>query len=217
MAPSLIDPHSLPSVLSQATGLPLQGRGAHVRPPGTSCLQRFALTLEGDAMLLSTWPAELQDQARAFYGDHSRVARLLDLTSADTWRVRPNGHFSYWLAAPERRWYFVDGSLDAAGYMHQWQQDLSEVRSYPSDQVATELWPWLLRRRYVGERDRPLMEEFVARVPRPDVHLRPGVWISRRWSLSDAQRLQQRGRLSGAVREAADTVLAALGEPPLGP
>jgi len=182
-----------------------------------SCTQRFELWLEGDAVLLSTWPAELQPQARAFYGDPSRVSRILDLTSADVWSARPNGHLSYWLAAPERRWYFIGGSLDAEHCMHQWQADLHAVHSYPRAAVATELWPWLLRRRYVGDRDRALMEEFLARVPRPDVHLRPGVWVSRRWSLSDAQRLHQSGQLTGAVRAAVDTVLDALGEPPLGP
>ena len=216
MARSVIDPRRLPATLSEATGLPLTGRSPHVKLPRTVCLQRMALDLDGEEVVLSTWPGELQDQARAFYGDPSRVDRLLDLTAAGPWSALPNGHLSYWLAAPERRWYFQHGSLDPAQYMHQWQEDLGEVRSHPRDDVATELWPWLLRRGYAGERDRPLMEDFVARAPRPDVHLRPGVWVARRWSPAEAHGLRERGELRRAVREAVDTMLDTLGEPPLG-
>jgi hypothetical protein len=118
------------------------------------------------------------------------------------------------LAPVARRWYFIDGSLDAADYMRQWQDDLSEVHGYPRDAVATELWPWLLRRGYAGERDRPRMEEFLAHA-RPEVHLRPGVWVSRTWPLDEAARLHERGELVRAVREAVGTALATLGEPPL--
>lgn len=99
--------------------------------------------------------------------------------------------------------------------MRQWQTDLGHVHSYQRDAVVTELWPRLLRRGYVGERDRTLTEEFVARLPRPDAHLRPGVAVSRRWSLEDANRLQTAGELASALREAVDTLLDTLGEPPL--
>jgi hypothetical protein len=200
--------------VSKATGLPLTGRGLHVRPHRTACIQRLSLKLDADAVVLSTFPAELQNQARAFYGDRSRVDRILDLASPDAWTVRPNGHLSYWLAAPERRWYFKDGALDVAQYMRRWQEDLGHVHSYPRDAIVTELWPWLLRRRYAGERDRERMEEFLAH-SRPDIHLRPGVSVSRRWSLGEAQRLKEAGALTGAVRGAVDTVLDTLGEPPL--
>ena len=205
----------LTHALSEATALPLTGRGMHVRPEGTRCIQRISVELDGDAVVLSTFPAELQGQARAFYGDRGRVDRVLDLASLLTWTVRPNGHLSWWLAAPERRWYFTDGALDASQYMHQWQTDLGHVHAYQRDAVVTELWPWLLRRGYVGERDRTLMEEFVARLPRPDAHLRPGVAVSRRWSLEEANRLHITGALTGALREAVDTLLDTLGEPPL--
>jgi len=99
--------------------------------------------------------------------------------------------------------------------MHQWQDDLDHVHSYSRDAVVTELWPWLLRRGYVGERDLALMEEFVSRLPRPDAHLRPGVAVRRRWALEDANRLQAEGGLTTALREAVATVLDTLGEPPL--
>jgi hypothetical protein len=205
----------LPSALTEATGLPLEGRGLHVKPPGARCIQRLSIRLDGDRVTLSTFPAELQDQARAFYGDPSHVARVLDLAASEPWRVRPNGHLSYWLAAPERRWYFAHGTLGAADYMHRWQEDLPAVHAYHRGDVITELWPWLLRRGYVGEEDRPAMEEFLAR-SRPDVHLRPGVWISRRWALVEAQRLHEGGALAREIRAAVDVLLATLGEPPLG-
>jgi len=205
----------LTRALSEAPALPLMGRGMHGRPEGTKCIQRISVDLEGDAVLLYAFPAELQDQAQAFYGDRGRVDRVLDLATLSTWTVRPNGHLSWWLAAPERRWYFTDGALDASQYMHQWQTDLGHVHSYQRDAVVTELWPWLLRRGYVGERDRTLMEDFVARLPRPDAHLRPGVAVSRRWSLEEVNRLQTAGELTSAIREAVDTLLDTLGEPPL--
>jgi hypothetical protein len=172
--------------------------------------------LVGDAVVLSTFPAELKSQARAFYGDRARVERVLELTSTEGWTVRPDGHLSYWLAAPERRRYFKHGSLDAAQYMRQWQEDLGHVRAYARDAVPTELWPWLVRRTYVGEAERGNMEEFLAR-SRPQVHLRPGAWLSRRWSLAEARNLQAAGKLTGAIRHAVNMVLATLGEPPLAP
>ncbi len=201
-------------MLALATGLPLTGSRPHVRVPRAACVQRMQLGLDGDMIVLSTWPAELQPQARAFYADSSRVDRVLDLTASGAWRARPNGHLSYWLAAPERRWYFAGGLLDAERYMRQWQEDLSEVHSYRRDDVPSELWPWLLRRGYVGERDRGLMEDFLAR-SRPDVHLRPGVWLSRQWPLADAQRLHTHDEFVDAVRYEVSTVLDTLGEPPL--
>jgi hypothetical protein len=203
-----------PAALGEATGLPLEGRGLHVKPPGARCIQRLSIRLDGDRVVLSTYPAELQDQARAFYRDPSRVARVLDLDAAEPWRVRPNGHLSYWLAAPERRWYFAHGTLGVADYMHRWQEDLGAVHSYERGEVVTELWPWLLRRGYAGEADRPAMDEFLVR-SRPRVHLRPGVWISRSWPLAEAERLHAGDGLTAAIREAVDTILATFGEPPL--
>ena len=100
--------------------------------------------------------------------------------------------------------------------MRQWQQDLGAVHSYRRDAVVTEFWPWLLRRGYAGEPDRERMEEFLTRVPRPDVHLRPGVHLSRRWPLADARRLHERDRFARSVREAVDSLLDTLGESPLG-
>src|SRR5262245_44999361 len=214
MPPVALSPRTLPTVLSQATGLPLTGSAPHVRLPRGKCVQRLQLTLDGNNVVLSTWPAELQPQARAFYGDPSRVSRVLDLTSGGGWTARPNGHLSYWLAAPGRRWYFIGGSLDAAQYMRQWQEDLGAVHSYRRDEVVAELWPWLLRRGYAGEGDRPRMEEFLAGA-RPDVHLRPGVWLSRRWLLQDARQLHDDGEFTAAVREASAAALDTLGEQPL--
>jgi hypothetical protein len=123
------------------------GRGRHVKPPRAACIERLWLRLDGDLALLSTFPAELQNQARAFHGDRSRVARVLELTSSHEGTVRPNGHFSYGLAAPERLWSFKHGSLDAEPYLRQWQEDLGHLRSYPRESVATRLWPCLVRRR----------------------------------------------------------------------
>src|SRR3954470_16338766 len=112
-----IDSQNLSSTLSEATGLELTGSSRpHVRLPRAACVQRLRLTLDGDTVVLSTWPAELQRQARAFYGDRSRVTRVLGLVSADAWSAVPNGHLSYWLAGPERRWYFKGGSLDVEQY-----------------------------------------------------------------------------------------------------
>jgi hypothetical protein len=133
------------------------GRGGHVSlraPPASSGSHSGS---RATPSFLSAFPAELLSQARAFYRDRARVERILELTSAEEWTVRPNGHLSYSLAAPERRWCFKHGSLDAADYMRQWQDDLEHVHSHARDAVPTELWPWLVRRRYVGEADRGKM------------------------------------------------------------
>jgi hypothetical protein len=115
MSPLGLRVADLAPTLSEATGLPLTGRDPqHVElPERTACIQRLALRLEGDTVVLNTWPAELQPQARSFYGDPFRVDRALALVSAEPWSARPNGHLSYWLAAPKLRWYWDGGWLDA--------------------------------------------------------------------------------------------------------
>lgn len=143
-----------PLILSDATGLPLTGARPHVRlpaqPASSGCDSR------------STAMPLFYPRGRGSYRTRPARSTAIRPVCRDslTWCRPVRGvpvrmvHLSYWLSAPERRWYFVGGVLDVRTYMHQWQQDLSEVHSYRRDDVPTELWPWLLRRGYVGRAER---------------------------------------------------------------
>lgn len=196
------------SELAAATGLPLQeGRWPHVRLPAAATAQRLALTRDEDGrVLLRVWPAELEEQARAFYGDRARTGGVLALCASSSWRAEPRGHLAYWLAAPDQRWYFDGGRLALAAYLEAWREDLDRAGGHSRHSVRDRLWPWLCERGYAGGAyDRALMEAFLSHAP-PTVHLRPAVRLTYRWS-GDPSRAE--------IRREADRVLDALGEPPL--
>lgn len=199
---------NLGSELAAATGLPLEeGRATHVLLPSAATAQRLALTRDADGgVLLRIWPAELEEEALAFYGDRARTDGVIALCAAGAWRAEPRAHLAYWLAAPGDRWYFDGGRLTLPEYLEAWREDLGRVGGHPRRSVRDVLWPWLQERGYAGGAyDRALMEDFLSHAP-PDVHLRPAVRLTYRWS-GDPSRAE--------IRREADRVLLALGEPPL--
>ena len=204
----------LASDLAAATELPLeQGRRPHVRLPAASTAQRLALSRDDDgSVLLRIWPAELKDQALAFYGDPARTEGVLALCASTPWRAEPRGHLAYWLAAPDQRWYFDGGRLAFPAYLEAWREDLGRIGRHPRGSVRDGLWPWLCERGYAGGAyDRALMEEFLSHAP-PEVHLRAAVRLTYRWGPGEARELAAAGRFRAAVRSEADRVLLALGE-----
>ena len=168
--------------------------------------EQLTLTRDDDGVLLRVAAAESEEQARVLYGDPARVEAVLALCESSPWRAEPRAHLTYWLAAPDERWYFDGGRLSLPDYLEAWREDLDRVGGHSRQRVRDVLWPWLQERGYAGGAyDQALMEDFLSHAP-PDVHLCPAVRLTYRWS-GDPSRAE--------IRREAERVLEALGEPPL--
>ena len=169
--------------------------------------EQLTVTRDDDGgCVLRVCAAETEEQALAFHGDPARADGVLAICETSAWRAEPRAHLTYWLAAPEDRWYFDGGRLALSDYLEAWREDLDRVGTHPRAAVRDTLWPWLCERGYAGGAyDEALMKDFLSHAP-PEVHLRPAVRLTYRWT----------GEPSRAeIRHEADRVLAALGEPPL--
>jgi hypothetical protein len=212
----------LRSLLREATGLQPERIGlAHVRLDtalGAVSLQRAALDLDGHELVLHMWPGELKRQAEHLYSD-THAARLaeLPLVAGSAWRVEPQPQLGF-RNAPARTRVYLTCRIDAATYAQRWQgEDWKRVGAHQPDTLLTELWPWLLKRRYASKRDRARVEAFLGTLGRRHAHLRPSMHVARVWSFDEATALDDDGLLATEIREAIDHVLAVLGEPRLPP
>jgi hypothetical protein len=218
----------LRSLLREATGIEPERVGlVHVRLDralGARSLQRAALDFDSDDRLtLHMWPGELKPQAEHLYaGGHAE--RLCGLASATgaldglepaAWRVEPQPLLGF-RNAPKRTRVYLTCRLDTMAYVRRWQgEDWSRVGAHHRDTIRSELWPWLLERGYASEPDAARLDPFLRALGRRFAHLRPSMHVARSWSWEQARRLEDEGLLAGAIRDAVNTVLAALEEPSL--
>ncbi|HEY2768047.1 MAG TPA: hypothetical protein VGI76_07300 [Solirubrobacteraceae bacterium] len=212
----------LRSLLREASGLQPERIGlAHVRLDtalGTASLQRAALDLEGQELILHMWPGELKRQAEHLYGvGHAERLATLPESAGSAWRVEPQPQLGF-RNAPARTRVYLSCRLDATTYARRWRgEDWAWVGAHAPDSVLTELWPWLLRRRYASARDKARVESFLHTLGRRHAHLRPSMHVARAWSFDEATRLDDEGLLAVEIREAINCVLAMLDEPELPP
>jgi hypothetical protein len=213
----------LVALLRQATGL---DEVDPERPPvigakvmldtsiGTKSTQRISLQQQDEGLALSTKPAELKPQAKAFYRTVN-AQQLLDLLARrpEAWRARPNAHLAFRNASPGQRLYLTC-RLPVTNYIRRWMgDDFTQIRAYHRDEVRESLWPWLRERQYAAPEDDQELEEFINRLGRRDAHLRPSIEIWRIWPWAYAVEADERGTLVGEISTAITELLTALGEP----
>jgi hypothetical protein len=180
--------------------------------------QRLSLQWRPDGRLvLAAWPAELVKQAKATYRT-DRGQRILDFAAGTPagWGVWPFVHLAYWHASiPERVYLTCDLGLDE--YVHRWlREDFEKVGGHDRDKVRSDLWPWLLARKYARVTDESKLAGFLDRLAvakQRYAHLRPAIRIERTWSGAEAASLYQRGALAGELRAAVTELLGVLREP----
>ena len=217
----------LRSLLREATGIEPERVGlVHVRLDsalGALSLQRAALDIdEDDRLTLHMWPGELKPQAEHLYaaGHADRLCELAasmqgaaDGSSPPAWRVEPQPLLGF-RNAPRRTRVYLTCTLDAPTYARRWEgEDWSHVGAHHRNSIRTELWPWLLQRGYASERDAERLDPFLRALGRRFAHLRPSMHVARSWSWTDAERLEDEGRLVGEIRDSVNAVLGALEEP----
>jgi hypothetical protein len=209
----------LRSLLREATAIGPERVGiVHVRLDvalGAVSIQRAALDIDDDRLVLHLWPGELKAQAEHLYAA-GHAERLCELVDEDArWRVEPQPLLGF-RNAPKRTRVYLSCTLDALEYARRWQgEDWSHVGSHHRQTIRTELWPWLLERGYASPEDAERLDPFLHALGRRFAHLRPGMHVSRSWSWQEAEKLDDEGLLVGEIREAIERVLAVLGEPPL--
>jgi hypothetical protein len=208
----------LRSLLREATGIQPERVGpVHVRLDtalGCKSLQRAALEIDDRALTLHLWPGELKPQAEALYtaGRAERLAELDD-GGEGPWRVQPQPLLGF-RNAPQRVRVYLTCTLDAATYARRWQgEDWVHVGAHHRDTMGLELWPWLLERGYASSEDEPRVERFMQTLGRRPLHLRPSLHVSRTWSFTEAEALDEAGLLVGEIHAAINRVLAVLDEP----
>jgi hypothetical protein len=181
---------------------------------GTKTTQRLSLQARGDGLALCTWPAELKPQAQEMY-QAARVDRLLNFLGKDqqSWQAWPTVHLAY-RSAPSRQRVYLHPHLEIREYVHQWLAgDLDRVGAHQRDHISEDLWPWLLEHGYADPVDKQPLAEFLVRLGRRPVLLRPAIALERLWPWADAIALDRSGGLTDEIRSAIIDILTALDEP----
>jgi hypothetical protein len=146
--------------------------------PGFQSTQRLWIGDPADSggVLVATWPAELQSQARYLYG-RGLGSALVAAANKRGWTVEPSPHLAYWRAPSSRRLYMCP-SVESPDYVACWEDKdaLRWVRSYTRDEVEDGLWQWLKERRFADNGDNAELRRFLDEcLPRKQrVHMRPG-------------------------------------------
>jgi hypothetical protein len=210
----------MPELLREVTGVEPDRSRKHamLRAAGVRSTQRLALGEVAGGVVAFTWPAELIDQAEYLY-DGARAPRLLTAAREGSWEVDVRPHLAFWRSTPPERLYMnPDPTMTAEKYVERWAgADGKKIGGHDPDTIRGDLWPWLLERGYATKSDTELLEPFLARVAKRkrDVHLRPGLCITRRWNHRDVAELRSRGQLANEIRSAVNRLLAAVGDPSL--
>jgi hypothetical protein len=166
---------------------------------------------DGRTVELSFYPADTLTQARAFYKSPAAVEGLRRLSTEEGWYGVPNFHFGHF----QRGYCWTCNQTDLDRYLDIWIDRIDTAGMVPRADWA-DYWKWLTDERIACDEDWPEFERHFLNTQRASASPRPGIWLSRRWSIRDAENLDAKGALVGQVRDALDMALGALHEPPLG-
>jgi hypothetical protein len=208
----------MPELLAEVARTQPQSGGewVNLKTLGFRSTQRVRISdLPGGGVVLATWPAELQPQARYLYGRELGVP-LVSAAVERRWKVEPSPHLAFHTSPPSRRLY-MRPAMDARQYAAQWQHEdaLRRVGNHSRADVEGELWPWLKRCGYADDQDdvelHRFLEDYLHRRP---AHMRPGLRFRRAWTGDEVSAL---GRgLAAAIRDEFNSVFKLAEEPDLG-
>ncbi|HCU11028.1 MAG TPA: hypothetical protein DGB72_02760 [Gemmatimonadetes bacterium] len=151
---------------------------------------------------LHLYPADTLEQARVFYDDPDRVARILGLREQG-WRIDANFHFGY--AARGLAWTESPISIDA--YAAYWVAHIDSAHALPRAEWDAEL-ERLIAARMVTREDLPQFDADFRSTDREKATPRPGMRVVYAWP---NHRIRQ-PEFPAAVRKRVSEVLSALDE-----
>jgi hypothetical protein len=157
---------------------------------------------------LVLFPADTLAQARAFYTRPEAPGALLALRQRG-WEVVANFHFGY--MARGLVWTKAEAQLE--GYVGYWRERIGATAAIPRERWE-EFWAGLVQHRFARADEKAQFDRHFTNTGRESAAPRPGLMCFYLWSLSEAERLDDRNQLVGAVAEQLNVVLRALGEKP---
>lgn len=188
----------------------IHSHGPRVDTPAPNLIGGFAylrLADEEDAIELAVYPADTLTQAREFYANEIAVRGVRQLAQRDDWRVKPNFHFGHM----QRGFCWTSGEIELIDYLDLWQAEIAATGSVPRESWD-RYWMWLEAKQVAVAHDRIEFDRCFTQTNRMRASPRPGLAISRPWSISEAEKLDRRGVFAEAVRDALNHALRALGE-----
>jgi hypothetical protein len=156
---------------------------------------------------LRMWPADTLEQARSFYTQPEAVERVLAILNKD-WNVEPNFHFGFMATGYCR----TATAMSVTGYVRYWLEHIAEARKIERPEWD-RYWRDLISEEIARPEDRESFDRDFTYTNRGSATPRPGIECTFGWKLDEAERLDARGTLAGAVRDRINQLLEALGEP----
>jgi hypothetical protein len=196
-----------------------RGHGPYVEMEGPASLPRrvaFDLDQKATCLRLSFWPADTPTQARAFYSDPPLLRRIASMTEEGDWTAAPNMHFGHFSAG--YAWLPMPSSTSIDQYFDFWRDHTELIRTVYEPPKQPD-WDSLLDRLEESGiiSSREAFDGDFVRTNRTKADVRPGIELSRSWTLEEAAELDDRGELVAQVRGAFGQALETFGEQPPGP
>lgn len=179
--------------------------------PGThTTVTNAYLVYEGRQVRLRMYPADTLQQARVFYDRPNAVERVLTLQNQG-WSVSPNFHFGFMA----KGFCWTTTAVPLAEYTSYWKQNIKSTGQIERKDWNA-YWEKLVNAKIVDPADREEFDDSFTRTSRPSASPRPGLGCAFVWNLEEAERLDDRGLLTHAVKERINQLLDALGEDVIG-
>jgi hypothetical protein len=195
-------------ILTDATGAEARpGRDPSIPLAGATAVERAYLKADGDEFVLNLWLGDTLSQARNLYRRPDAVDGVLRL-HADGWRLRHNFHFGFMGTG----YTWTKGSIAPEDYLRLFEAEIATAHQLPRDEWD-EYWAWLEKKEIARPDDRHSFDRHFVNTRRNQASPRPGVLLSRTWSIDEAEALDDRhGLFVMAVREAIVEALRSIGE-----
>lgn len=156
----------------------------------------YLLPAGGARIALRLYPADTLSQARALYGDASRVARLLAL-QGDGWLLAPNFHFGF--MSKGLTW--THAKLDVTAYVAYWAERIRVLGVYRREEWRREL-EQLESDGILDKSDAEQFQRDFTNTERSHATPRPGLRLEREWDLTKALQPAFRTELRTSLHQA---------------
>jgi hypothetical protein len=153
---------------------------------------------------LELHPADTLTQAKAFYPRHNAQAGVRKLGALPEWEVRPNFHFGHF----QRGYCWTCNECELDAYVALWVRRIRREEAVPRADWG-RYWAWLESDGIACPRDRDEFDRHFTHSQRPNAVPRPGLTLSRRWSLRDVQPYALESEFEEQVRRSFGDALAA--------
>jgi hypothetical protein len=202
----------LARVLEQAVGRPARadtyGRPVAPTAAATSVGANAYLRVMSDRpeVEFALYPADTLTQAKVFYREHDALAGVRHLRAHSSWRVTPNFHFGHF----QRGYCWTCNERDLDEYVQLWVNRIEHEAAVPREDW-NRYWSWLERERIACSSDLAEFDRYFVHSNRPVAVPRPGLALSRRWPLQEAQARGGEHDLGEEVRQLLDEALHSFG------